>query len=555
MSRRKTCPPALAGLILLAVLALGLPAVQRSVAAAPGKVTVKQRRVVVKGADGSARSLPGRKGVQELGEGAVFIPKTLRSPTFLVVADQANAPPGILRKLAPALDAHGLIAVVPKWRSRAGKKADAAEAIGNLQTLLSWIQGRYKVAAGRLYVFGFSEGGASACRLVLEDPSRFSGLILVASPPPEADKQTLAKASGLTALLVRGETDKTCSAEQIEQAGKLLTAAGLTVTRKTVAKAGGEQLVTKHAKVFLEWLKSAAKAADAEPAPSGPLEAAGRLYVGGDYAGAVGAYKKLLSNKSVRVSAAIGLSRAEAMTGKYDEALKTLESVADDASGRADWHLAAAEVLATVGRYEEALARATKANELKPTWAPGIFLRGRVLETLGRKKDAIAVYKTMARTIENDAYRRDARSLVALGQVLDRYAILTGQRASEQASNILNNYFQEAYLKADEKYWPANVAAGMFLLSKNRPQLAAKEFELAGKINKKVPDVHVGLGAIELGRWRFEGCLGQVNQALQINPKHADAMLLKAVCLMQWRKFDQVPPVVEQVLKVNPNHL
>lgn len=306
-------------------------------------------------------------------------------------------------------------------------------------------------------------------------------------------------------------------------------------------------------------LKQAAKPTTAPAtvtkAPAGTLESARELYMRGQYAPADKAYRKLLDKREARVSAAIGLARTLAITGKYKQAIESLDKVKGDSAKGARWHVAMAEVLHEIGRYDDALKHATAANELEPAWAPAIFVHAMVLETLGQKTEATAVYKTMSRAVEADKYRHDARSLVALGRIMDRYAILSGQRASEQASNILHNYLQEAYLKADKEYWPANVAAGTFLLSKHRPKSAGKEFSLALKLNPNLPDAYAGLGAIELSRWQFEKCLALADKALAIHPTHADALLLKATCMMQWRKFEQVPPIVEQVLKVNPNHL
>ena len=293
----------------------------------------------------------------------------------------------------------------------------------------------------------------------------------------------------------------------------------------------------------------------ATKAPPGTIERADELYMRGQYALALAEYRKLPDNASMRIPAAIGLARALAMTGKYEEALDALGKVQAEGAKRAAWHVAMADTLWALGRYDKALERAAAANDLDPAWAPAIFAHGMVLETLGHKAKAQEVYKTMSRCLAGEAYRKDARSLVALGQIMDRYAILTGQRASEQASNILHNYLQEAYLKANKGYWPANVAAGIFLLSKHRPESAEKEFSLALKLNPEIPDAHAGLGAIELSKWHFEKCIALADKALAIQPNHADALLLKANCMMQWRKFDQVPPIVEQVLKANPNHL
>jgi len=292
-----------------------------------------------------------------------------------------------------------------------------------------------------------------------------------------------------------------------------------------------------------------------EPVDTSTLAGCRKLYMRGDYAQAAKAYEKLLSQRSLRVGAAIGMADALAVRGKYDEAAEALEGVSQDASARADWHLSMAELHAVRGRYTKALARADKAGELKDTWAPAIFMRGYLREILGRKKQAVEVYESMSRTIDREEYRKDAASLVAVGQILDRYSVLTGKKASEQADNILNNYFLVAYRKVDETYWPAKIAAGMLLLEKHRPRTAVREFTEAGEINPKIPDAFTGLAAIALGEWQFEQCLKLTDQALKINPRHADAHLVKAVCLMQWRKFEQVPPIIEKVLKVNPNHL
>ena len=309
-------------------------------------------------------------------------------------------------------------------------------------------------------------------------------------------------------------------------------------------------------------IKAADKDSGAKPAPKpvpggkgDSLKACRASYMKGDYARAVSGYKKLLTERSLRVPAAIGLADSLAMQGKYSDAIKALDDVKATGENRPDWHVAQGEVLSVVGRYDEALKHAVLANTLRAKWAPTILLRGRLLETLGRKAEAIATYKSMGAVVDEGEYRTDARSLVALGQIMDRYSVLTGQRASEQAGNILHNYLQEAYQKVDRGYWQAHVAAGMFLLSKHRPKGAMEEFTLALKLNKKIPEVHVGVGIAYLGQWRFEQCMGAISAALKTNPRHPDALYVKAVCLMQWRKYDQVAAAAENVLKTNPNHI
>ncbi|MCD4824798.1 MAG: tetratricopeptide repeat protein [Phycisphaerae bacterium] len=283
------------------------------------------------------------------------------------------------------------------------------------------------------------------------------------------------------------------------------------------------------------------------------LEDARQAFMRGRYRKAVHRYRKILSAGKDNVPAATGLAEALAMTGKYSQALQTLDAVADSGRKQTGWHMERAKILAGIGKYRQALEHAQTAGKLDPNEAEAVLVQGQLLEILGRGDEAIRAYKQMERIIEGDKFRRNAKALVALGQILNRYAVLTGRRASDQARNILHNYFQEAYQKIDRKYWPAHVAAGMFLLSKHKPAGAHKEFALAEKSNPRLPDVFAGQAGLELGRWQFEKCLALANKALKINPNHSIALYLKAACYMQWRKFKSVPPLLEKALAVNPN--
>ncbi len=285
------------------------------------------------------------------------------------------------------------------------------------------------------------------------------------------------------------------------------------------------------------------------------LDKCHKLYVKGNYAAAQSGYEKIISRDEMRMSASIGLSRTLSIRGLYEKALEALESVGEKGAENPRWLVAASGVLYDLGRYDKALEYAEKADRINPHWAPAILVRGRVLEILGRKDRAVEVYRTMSGGLKDDKYKRDARSLVAMGKILDRYAILTGRKASEQTANILHNYFQEAYQKVDESYWPAHIAAGELLLKKHRPKQAGEEFKLATGINSNIPSAYVGMGVIHLRQWRFEQCLTMAGKALKINPHSAEALLLKATCYMQWRKFDNVAPELDKILETNPNHL
>ncbi len=285
------------------------------------------------------------------------------------------------------------------------------------------------------------------------------------------------------------------------------------------------------------------------------LDECRQFYMKGEYATAARGYQRLVSAEETRISASIGLAESKAIEGKYEEALKAMEAVADSAAADYKWQVAMAELLSTMGRYDDALKHAVRATELKPEYAPAVYICGSLLELLGREQEAVAVYKKMEDIVLGEDWKNDSRSLVALGKILDRYSILTGRKASEQAANILHNYLQEAYQRVDPGDWSANIAAGEFLLSKHRPEQAAKEFELALSKNRRLPDAFVGIAVLQLEGWQFEACLQTADEALKINPNHCNAHLVKAACMMQWRKFDEASANIDNALKANPNQI
>ncbi len=287
--------------------------------------------------------------------------------------------------------------------------------------------------------------------------------------------------------------------------------------------------------------------------PGTTLDACQDQYMRGQYGSAAEGYKQLAKQDKLRAAASVGAAQSLAMKGDYAEARAALDNAGEAARKDFRWRLEYAQLLMTLGEYDKALEHANAADALKPDFAPTIFVRGQLLETLGQKKQALDVYRSVSKIIDVGEFVKDPESLVAIGNSLDRDCILSGKKLGQQAPNILHNYYQKAY-QVDPKYWPANAAAQLFLLSKHMVSQANEEYELARKLNHRIPDIYVGKGMAELEQWKFESCLSQVKVALDINPRHPDSLLLKAVCLMQWRKFDEVPAALDEVLKVNPNY-
>jgi len=247
------------------------------------------------------------------------------------------------------------------------------------------------------------------------------------------------------------------------------------------------------------------------------------------------------------------LADALAATGDPKGASAALQTAAEDGQGNAAWRRAMARALAHVGRYAEALPHAVAAAELAPRSARAAVIRGGLLEALGRSDEAKDVYGAAVAAL-SDTPITDAAELVAMGQALDRHAVLTGQQASKQVNNILNNYFQRVTQEIDETYWPAHLAAGLFAASKHRPNMARRELTAALEINPAEAEALAGLAELALRDWDFESAMSLADKALAANPTCVEARVARARCYLQWRRPSAALIAAREALSVNPNH-
>jgi tetratricopeptide (TPR) repeat protein len=276
-------------------------------------------------------------------------------------------------------------------------------------------------------------------------------------------------------------------------------------------------------------------------------------YMTGQYLASIKLYGEVLKDAPDHVVAAVGKARAEQAIGRYAESLETLDAC--EATDHARWYLTRVEALKATGEYESALEAAKVAYDLEPLWSPAAREYGQLLEMFGKNDDALEVFEQVQTIISEVDYTDDAEQLVAIGEILETYSEMKGLRASEQANNIFNNYFQVAYQDVDAGYYPAHVAAGWFAIDKHRYQIATNEFNAALLTNPNIPEAKLGLAVIALTQWDFEGALEYVREALKINSELAEAHAIRAVCLMQWRRNRQAAVAIEKGLTRNPNHV
>jgi len=265
----------------------------------------------------------------------------------------------------------------------------------------------------------------------------------------------------------------------------------------------------------------------------------------GRYAAAADGYKDLMSQEPLRVSAAIGMSEALSMEGKYAAAIDALESVSHDGEASAEWHLA---------RRRSSRRSAGMKNRCNMPRRPTTFsrsLRRRFCNEAGclkpwpkgRSRRCLQDYGAGRRRRQLSPRRTKPRCLgVDSGSPRNRHR----REASEQAANILHNYFSRPTRRQTRSTGRRTWLRGFFCWASTSPTRLGRSSAWQPKLNKNIPDVHVGLGIVAISDWEFEQCLKHAGDALSINPNCADALLLKAICLMQWRKFDKVPPLLKR---------
>lgn len=166
-----------------------------------------------------------------------------------------------LKLWQPVADAFGIIVACPQGSVRIKKKSygwnlEAAEKA--ILACLSDVPKRAKIDLKRVYLNGFSQGGALAYMIGLKHCDRFAGLLPVAAfYDAEKNKPNLARAGEkkLAVYIVQGTQDAH-TLEPARQAEKEMTAAGLRVklAEYPVGHAFPEEYPQEFVKA-LEWLE------------------------------------------------------------------------------------------------------------------------------------------------------------------------------------------------------------------------------------------------------------------------------------------------------------
>ena len=206
-------------------------------------------------------------------------------------------------------------------------------------------------------------------------------------------------------------------------------------------------------------------------------------------------------------------------TGRYDDCLRLVDDeIASDGWSETLRHLKIKCQLAR-GKYPEALATLEEAQARFPA-SISLHLLGRDVYRLnGNDRDAGAELFTIERLIQSGARRyATPEGFVTVGRVF----LIRGT----DARKVLDQFY-DVVTKQKPDYLDAYYATAELALEKEDYALAAETLRKAPKAASEDPRFHYLL-ARALAAEDRAGCAKELAEALKINPRHGDSLLLQA---------------------------
>ena len=238
-------------------------------------------------------------------------------------------------------------------------------------------------------------------------------------------------------------------------------------------------------------------------------------------------------------------SRKLFFAGQYDECVQIARQEVDRGVWNDEWPTLLIESLLTLGEYEQ--AREAYESALK-RYSNRIRLRmlgHEVYRMVDRedlaKKQLDEIYQLVRRAPWRYSSSRDQ---VTLG----RFFAIQG----EDARQILELVYDRVR-ERNSKFVDVYVASAELALEKHDYQLAARNLDLAAKLEPKDPQIHYLLARA----WQESDVAkstSALRTALELNPRHVPSLLLQVDQLIDAERYSDAEAVLEKVLEVNRFH-
>jgi tetratricopeptide (TPR) repeat protein len=231
--------------------------------------------------------------------------------------------------------------------------------------------------------------------------------------------------------------------------------------------------------------------------------------------------------------------------GDYELVARIGEAAAEKGLKSPDWRILRLKALVEMGQIETALDETAKSLVLFPGHFEILMLRHDFATMLGRTDVAAEALKGL-----NDAAKaKPAKDRTAMESVmLGRAAIVLGA----DAQKVISQYFKVAQGK-DAKLETAYLAEGHLALDKDDARRAADVFRAGLKAHGETAELRFGLAKAFQSSDR-EKAVENLTKALELNPHHKAAHLLRAELLIGGEKFVEAEAAVQQVLDFDEQH-
>lgn len=225
--------------------------------------------------------------------------------------------------------------------------------------------------------------------------------------------------------------------------------------------------------------------------------------------------------------------------GDYELVARIGEAAAEKGLRAPEWRIYRLKALVEMGQIETALDESRKALVLFPGHFELLILRHEFASMLG-KADVMA---EALKALNEAAKAKAAKDRTALETVmLGKAALVLGA----DAQKIIAQYFKAAQGK-DAKLEAAYLAEGHLALDKDDAKRAADVFRAGLKAHGETADLRFGLAKAFHSSDR-EKAVENLQKALELNPNHKAAHLLRAELLISGEKFVEAEAAVQQVL-------
>ncbi len=264
----------------------------------------------------------------------------------------------------------------------------------------------------------------------------------------------------------------------------------------------------------------------------------------GDYAAAISAFRG--AARSGSVEATVGLVRALAMVGRYDDAEDAARSGVERHG--VDLQGALGRVLyarGQVGAAETAFRAAAEGGAADALTALADL--GTLQLRRGQRDEAMRLFDGFI-DVYNQGRATTSADLEAVGTAV-RYL---GTDAPDLFQDALRA-FDEA-IAADPNNQDAQIQVGKLFLDKYNGPDADASFAAVLTVNPNHPDALVGMART----LRFDGRSGAreaLDQALEVNPNHVDARVTLAGLHLSAERHPEAREEAERALEVNPASL